>query len=57
MDTYYSEISFDDSKELLQQSLQQLLASTHTVVPYTSSATDVWDALKVLDEDPSDSDK
>lgn len=24
----------------------------HNVIPYTSSATDVWDALKVLDEDP-----
>ncbi|KAL1526679.1 hypothetical protein AB1Y20_015382 [Prymnesium parvum] len=26
----------------------------HTVLPYTSSQTDVWDALKVLDADPND---
>lgn len=25
----------------------------HTVIPYTSTATDAWDALQVLDEDPA----
>ena len=25
----------------------------HTVLPYTAVATDTWDALKVLDEDPA----
>ena len=26
----------------------------HTVIPYTSSNTDCWDALSVLDADPTD---
>jgi hypothetical protein len=25
----------------------------HTVLPYTATGTDTWDALKVLDEDPA----
>jgi hypothetical protein len=25
----------------------------HTVLPYTAAATNTWDALKVLDEDPA----
>ena len=29
----------------------------HTTVPYTSGATDVWDALDVLDQDPNDATK
>lgn len=27
----------------------------HTVLPYTGTSTDTWDAVKMLDEDPADS--
>ncbi len=36
----------------LKTALNQIIRG-HTVIPYTSTATDVWDALKVLDEDPA----
>ncbi len=36
----------------LKTALNEIIRG-HTVIPYTSSATDVWDALKVLDEDPA----
>jgi endonuclease I len=39
----------------LAQSLFELLMNTHNVIPYTSSSTDVWDALQVLDQDPGNS--
>jgi endonuclease I len=29
----------------------------HTQIPYTASSTDTWDALKVLDEDPTNSNR
>ncbi|MEK7954248.1 endonuclease [Luteolibacter soli] len=38
----------------LKSELNQIIRS-HTVIPYTGSGTDVWDALKVLDEDPNNS--
>ena len=34
------------------KSALQIIIRNHTVIPYTSTATDTWDALKVLDEDP-----
>jgi endonuclease I len=39
------------SGSALKTELNQIIRG-HTVIPYTSTATDVWDALKVLDEDP-----
>ena len=39
----------------LSQKLYTLLYETHNIIPYTSSATDVWDALIVLDQDPANS--
>lgn len=33
----------------------QIIISNHTVIPYTSTATDTWDAVKVLDEAPTNS--
>ncbi|GMI24763.1 hypothetical protein TeGR_g3700 [Tetraparma gracilis] len=57
--TYYSSLSSDDldgtnTGGALQATLQALLESTHTnVVPYTSTATDCWNALEVLDKDPA----
>lgn len=35
----------------LKSALHDLIDG-HKVIPYTSTATDVWDALQVLDEDP-----
>lgn len=37
----------------LKTALNEIIRG-HTVIPYTSTATDVWNALKVLDEDPAD---
>lgn len=37
----------------LYTSLHELLMQTHVIIPYTSSSTDVWDALRVLDADPA----
>ena len=37
----------------LQEALRGLVASPHTVIPYTSTATDTWDALRSLDADPA----
>jgi endonuclease I len=37
----------------LYESLHELLVQTHVIIPYTSSSTDVWDALQILDQDPS----
>ena len=31
------------------------IIKNHTVLPYTSTSTDTWDAVKMLDEDPADS--
>ncbi|MES2920276.1 MAG: hypothetical protein V4819_01940 [Verrucomicrobiota bacterium] len=36
----------------LKSALHQIIRN-HTVIPYTSTSTDFWDALKVLDEDPA----
>ncbi len=36
----------------LKSALHEIIRS-HTVIPYTSTSTDVWNALKVLDEDPA----
>src|SRR4051794_33224271 len=40
----------------LKAALQAIIRN-HTVIPYTSTLTDTWDALKVLDEDPSNASK
>lgn len=39
----------------LYTSLHELLMQTHVTIPYTSSSTDVWDALQILDVDPANS--
>jgi endonuclease I len=36
----------------LKAALKQVIDG-HTVLPYTATGTDTWDALKVLDEDPA----
>lgn len=62
-DEYYSGISYllqgqqptnqAEWEDLISQ-LYTLLKSTHVVIPYTATGTDVWDALGVLDADPGD---
>jgi endonuclease I len=47
---YYSSAYYKTG--LTQKNALHEIIDRHTVFPYTSSATDVWDALKVLDEDP-----
>ena len=36
------------------KSALQLIIRNHTVIPYTATGTDTWDAVKVLDEDPAE---
>ena len=48
--SYYSSTS-GLTGTALKSALNQIIRS-HTVIPYTASTTDVWDSLKVLDEDP-----
>lgn len=58
---YYSTITALDSGpptnrnewQQLYSSLHALLVQTHVVIPYTSDDTDVWDALRVVDQDPN----
>lgn len=52
--SYYSTINFTTSGENIKLQLTQLITSTHTtILPYTSSDPDTWDALKLADLDPS----
>lgn len=59
VDSYYASVSKYLASEptsreewsSLIDALEDLLQSTHTVIPYSASTTDVWDALGVLDAD------
>lgn len=52
-DTYYDTVDLSLTGAALRAALRARIASPHEVIPYTSTATDVWDALKVLDADPA----
>ena len=52
-DDYYADVDLSLTGSALRAALHARIKSPHTVIPYTSSATDVWDALKVIDADPS----
>ena len=52
LEDYYRGILSSNSPEL-RQSLHATISARHVVVPYTSTATDVWDAMAVLDRDPT----
>ena len=56
LSSYYCGIDLTLTGAVLAAQLQARVASPHTVIPYTSSATDCWDALSVLDADPSNAD-
>jgi len=50
---YYSTINFNTTGDNLKQQLTTLITETHTTnLPYTSSQPDTWDALKLADLDP-----
>lgn len=48
----YYDSAIGKSGNTLKATLHEIVKG-HTVLPYTSTATDTWDALKVLDEDPA----
>jgi endonuclease I len=50
LSTYYDAAEGKDGETLIL-SLNSII-DNHTVYPYTSSSIDVWDILRVLDEDP-----
>jgi len=53
--SYYSSIDFNQTGDALKTQLTNLITNTHTTeIYYTSSAPDVWDALKQTDLDPDD---
>ncbi len=49
---YYNGTDINKTGDDLFQELSELLKTTHTSIPYTSSLTDTWDVLKMADEDP-----
>ena len=50
---YYSSVDFTQTGENLKVQLANLITTTHTtMLPYTSSAFDTWDAIMIADEDP-----
>jgi endonuclease I len=52
--SYYTNIDFTQTGNALKTQLNSLLTTTHTnPLPYTSSSTDTWDALKTSDLDPT----
>jgi len=51
---YYDGVDFAAAASALKTTLHSAI-SPHNVIPYTSTAVDVWDALKVLDAHPDDS--
>ena len=54
--TYYEDVDLTLTGSALRAALHARIKTPHTVIPYTSSATDVWDALKEIDADPSNTD-
>ena len=55
-DTYYASVDLTLTGSALRAALHARIKSPHDVIPYTSSATDVWDALKEIDADPNNQD-
>jgi endonuclease I len=53
---YYSSVDFTATGDELKNQLSQLITITHTTfLPYTSNQTDTWDAIKLSDLDPINS--
>lgn len=55
---YYNSINLNSSGTQLQEQLHDLVSNTqHTILPYTShQEVDVWDALRMMDQDPEQED-
>ena len=52
--SYYTSVDFTQTGESLRTQLTTLITSTHTtLLPYTSSSTDTWDAIKASDLCPA----
>ena len=51
---HYYDAAIGKTGAALKSALQSIIRN-QTVIPYTASTTDTWDALKVLDEDPLNS--
>lgn len=49
---HYYDAAIGKTGTQLKAALQGIIRS-HTVIPYTSSSTDTWDAIKILDQDPT----
>ncbi len=55
---YYAPADLEVSGAELAMQLHSLVATPHTVIPYThATKTDTWDALRDLDADPADPSK
>lgn len=53
--SYYSGVDFNNNGASLQAELTTLITTTHTtLLPYTSSSPDTWDAIKQTDLVPGD---
>lgn len=53
---YYSSIDFTQTGTNLKNQLATLITNTHTtMLPYTSSSMDTWDAIQLSDLDPNNS--
>ena len=48
----YYDTALGKTGATLKSALHEIIKG-HTVLPYTSSAVDTWDALKILDQDPA----
>ena len=55
-DNYYADVDLTLTGSALRAALHARIKTPHDVIPYTSSATDVWDALKGIDADPANQD-
>lgn len=53
--SYYAGVNFEAAPETIESQLAQLIINTHTtLLPYTSSNTDTWDAVRLTDEVTTD---
>ena len=47
---HYYDAAIGKTGTQLKAALQSIIGN-HTVIPYTSTSTDTWDAIKILDQD------
>jgi endonuclease I len=49
MHSYYSTVNWNQSSAALKSTLNSLISSGHTNLPYTSGSEDTWDVLQISD--------